>query len=50
MNGTLGGRVIDTARIGLNGSRAYATFWIPGSSILAIDGTAPGVLLRVCLW
>ena len=49
VNGTLGGRAIDAARIGSNGSCAYAMLWIPGSSILAIAGTAPGVLLRVCL-
>jgi len=48
-HGTVGGRVIDAARIGSIGSCAYTTFWITGSSILAINGTAPGVLLRVCL-
>ena len=48
VNGTLGGLVIDAARIGSIGPCAYTTFWITGSSILAINGTEPGVLLRVC--
>ena len=39
--------VIDAARIGSSGSCANTTCWITGSSILAINGTAPGVLLRV---
>ena len=47
MNGTLGGLVIDTARIGSVDSCAYTTFWITGS-ILVVNGTVPGVLLRVC--
>ena len=47
VNGTLDGRVIDAARIGSVGSCAYTTFWVTGS-ILAIGGTAPGILLRVC--
>jgi len=47
VNGALGGRVIDAARIGSIGSCEYTTLLIAGSSILAINGTAPGVLLRV---
>ena len=47
MNGTLGGLVIDAARIGSVGLCAYTMFWITGS-ILVITGTAPEVLLRVC--
>ena len=45
---TFGSRVIEAARIGSSRSCMYTTFWITGSSILAINGTAPGVLLRVC--
>ena len=48
VNGTLSGLVIGAARIGSIGLCAYTTFWITGSSILAINGTAPGVLLCVC--
>ena len=47
-NGTLGGRVIEAARIGSIGPCAYTTFWITGSLILVVNGTVPGVLLRVC--
>ena len=47
VSGTLGGLVIDAARIGSVGSCAYTTFWIVGS-ILVITGTATGVLFRVC--
>ena len=39
--------VIDAARIGSSRSCVYTTCWITGSSILAINGTAPRVLLRV---
>ena len=49
-HGTLGGLVNDAARIGSSGLCAHTTCWITGSSILAINGTAPGVLLRVWRW
>ena len=49
VNGTSGGLVIDAVMIGSIGLCAYAAFWMTGSSILIINGTAPGVLLRVCL-
>ena len=46
-NITLGGLIIDAARIGSVGSCEYTQLLIACSSILAINGTAPGVLLRV---
>ena len=48
VNGPLGCRVIDAARIGFVGSSLYTPFWVTGL-IRVIAGTAPGVLLRVCL-
>ena len=47
VNGTFGGRVIDAVRIGSRGSCVYAMCWIACSSILDINGTAPGVLFCV---
>ena len=47
LHGVVGGCIIDAARIGSSGSCVYSTCWITGSSILAIAGTAPGVLFRV---
>ena len=46
-NGTVGGWVIGAARIGSSGSCLYIIFDMTGCSIFDINGTAPGVLLRV---
>ena len=48
MNLALGGLVIDAARMGSDGSCEYITMLAACSSILVINGTAPGVLL--CVW
>ena len=42
-----GGRVIEAARMGSDGSCKYTALLIVCVSILVINGTAPGVLLRV---
>ena len=44
---SLGGIVKDVVSSGSNGSYERTTCWIKGS-ILVINGTAPGVLFRVC--
>ena len=50
VNGTFGGCVIYAVRIGSRGSCVYTTCWITFSSILDINGTAPGVLFLVWCW
>ena len=40
--------VADMTRLGSVGSCECVALLMAGSSILAINGTAPGVLLRVC--
>ena len=47
VNLALGGLVIDAARMGSDGSCEYTTLLAACSSILVINGIAPGVLLRV---
>ncbi len=46
-HGVVGGCIIDAVRIGSIGSCVNTTCWNTGSLILAINGTVPGVLLRV---
>jgi len=50
VNGAVGGRVINTAKIGSNGSCLYTTCFIAGCSFLVINGNAPGVLFQVWRW
>ena len=47
VNGAVGGRVINAARIGSSGSCSYTIFGTTGCFILDINGTTPGVLLIV---